>query len=486
MRKTLVVCGWLLGSLVILTGVLILWAGSAEQTAYVDPVPEPHPLSSEPGDFNFTVTPDSALIDVPITIQLSRLVPGEEVVLRAQSQDRDGREFRSWARFQADTDGRLDLASAKPTNGSYRSVDGSGLLWSMRADPDVPFSYGRDWVDRRYRLSAETQHGRKVVDISRIYPWDALTHRVIEHADFRAELWLPPGEGLHPAIVVLGGSSGAPSRLRSALLAVRGYAVLNLLYLETDPWPPELIEVPIEKLTRALDWLAKLDGIDGERIGVYGASKGAEFALLAASMDPRIKAVAVWGPAAVVMFGISFQHPLTIRSSWSLGGKPVPFAIGISYVTTLRNGVRLLADQNISFRSTYEEALASAPDESFIRIEDIAGPILLLSGMDDQMGPAALMSAAIEQRIAERGFEHELRVRAYAGAGHAMKLNLWPGGGRPSRFVGGGTPEANHRAGRSAWREILDFFSETLLRNDAPHRAHATIPKSAVFVAEPV
>ena len=55
MRTAFVVFGWLAGSLVMLAAVLILWAGSAEQTAYVDPVPEPHALSGEPGDFNFTV-----------------------------------------------------------------------------------------------------------------------------------------------------------------------------------------------------------------------------------------------------------------------------------------------------------------------------------------------------------------------------------------------------------------------------------------------
>ena len=475
MRKVLVVLAWIMGTVVTLMGLLILWAGSAEQTAYVDPAVEPPlltgvlsgapsgALAGEPGAFHFIVTPRSALIDEPISVQLAQLVPGEEVVLRAQAQDKDGLEFRSWARYHADGDGRLDLASVAPSDGTYRSVDASGLLWSMRADPDERFEHAR-WTDRTYRLSAETRNGRKVVELSRRYPWAQLEHQVIEHEDFRAELWLPPGTGL-PAVVVLGGSSGAPNRLRSSLLAARGYAVLNLLYLETEPWPPELIEVPIEKLTRALDWLASLDAVDGERMGVYGASKGAEFALLAASRDPRIKAVAVWSPTAVVMFGISFQHPLAVRSSWSSGGNPVPFASGVPYITALRNGIRLLSGRNISFRSTYEAAFENATDESFIPIENIAGPILLLSGMDDQMGAAAPMAAAIENRLERRGFEHTLRSRVYDGAGHAMKLDLWPGGGRPSRFVGGGTPEANHLAGRAAWREILDFFTEAFAQS---------------------
>ena len=463
MRKVLKIFSWSAGGIIVLMGVLVIWAGSAEQTAYVDPVPEPPSLSDELGHFDFAVTPVSALIDEPIDVQLSQLVPGEEVVLRAHTHDKEGREYRSWARFYADADGRLNLANVAPSDGSYRSVDASGLMWSMRTEPDERFQHARGWVDRRYRLSAETQHGRQVVDISRTYPWDALEHRIIEQMDFRGELWLPPGTGPHPAIVVLGGSGGEPRRIRSALLAVRGYAVFNLLYLVTEPWPPALVEVPTEKLTSALDWFADMDIVDGERIGVYGTSKGAELALLAASKEPRIKAVAVWSPAAVVMFGINFQHPLTIRSSWSVGGEPVPFAVPTSYVTPLRNGVRLLAGRDISFRSTYEEAFSNAPDESFIRIEDAAGPILLLSGMDDQMGPATFMGAVIEQRLTEVGFDHELRIRAYEGAGHAMSLNIWPGGGRPSRFVGGGTPEANHRAGRAAWREILKFFSETLM-----------------------
>ena len=46
------------------------------------------------------------------------------------------------------------------------------------------------------------------------------------------------------------------------------------------------------------------------------------------------------------------------------------------------------------------------------------------------------------------------------------EFNLWPGGGPPSQFVGGGTPEINHLAGRAAWREILDFFERALVGSD--------------------
>ncbi len=466
MRRVLVALGWVVGSVALLAGLLILWAGSAAQTAYVEPVPEFPALSGDPGAFGFTVVPESALIDESISVQLTGLVPGEKVVLRAQTEDADGREFRSWARFRAGNAGRLDLAIVAPDAGSYRSIDSSGLLWSMRAKPDERFAHASSWSERTYRLSAETRNGRKVVEISRVYPWARLEHQTIERGELRAELWVPPEEGRHPALVVLGGSSGAPSRIRCSLLASRGYVVLNLLYLDTEPWPPELMEVPIEKVTRALDWLGALDAVDEERIGVYGTSKGAELALLAATKDPRIKAVAVWSPAAVAMFGISFQRPLTIRSSWSFEGAPVQYAYGMSFGTILRNGVRVLTGRNVSFRRTYEEAFENATDESFIPVENIAGPILLLGGTDDQMGPAAPMVAAIEDRFETRGFEHTLRSRVYDGAGHAMQLDLWPRGGRPSRFVGGGTPEANHLAGRAAWREILDFFSEALARSE--------------------
>ena len=50
----------------------------------------------------------------------------------------------------------------------------------------------------------------------------------------------------------------------------------------------------------------------------------------------------------------------------------------------------------------------------------------------------------------------------FDGAGHGMDHDLWPRGGEPGRFIRGGTPEANHLAGREAWRRIIGLFAEVL------------------------
>ncbi|MCZ6666583.1 MAG: hypothetical protein O7B81_14875, partial [Gammaproteobacteria bacterium] len=68
-----------------------------------------------------------------------------------------------------------------------------------------------------------------------------------------------------------------------------------------------------------------------------------------------------------------------------------------------------------------------------------------------------------ERRLKQRGFQYRVRNRAYEDAGHSMALALWPGGGQPSRFVGGGTPEANHLAGQAAWLEIRNLFTEVFV-----------------------
>ena len=79
--------------------------------------------------------------------------------------------------------------------------------------------------------------------------------------------------------------------MRSALLAARGYAVLDLMYFGRDPLPRELIEIPLEYFAAGLDWLRSHPATSGVRIGVFGSSKGAEAALLVGTLDPNVRAV---------------------------------------------------------------------------------------------------------------------------------------------------------------------------------------------------
>jgi 2,6-dihydroxypseudooxynicotine hydrolase len=114
-------------------------------------------------------------------------------------------------------------------------------------------------------------------------------------------LRLPPGPGPHPAMIMIPGLDSAKEELRSTedLFLERGIATFSVdgpgqgeaeydLAIRGD-W-----EVPGAAI---IDWLADEDGIDGERIGVWGVSLGGYYAPRVASGDDRVRAcVALAGP----------------------------------------------------------------------------------------------------------------------------------------------------------------------------------------------
>lgn len=428
----------------------------------------PPPLSALDAPFRLDVGPLTARVDEPVRIRVEGLIAGEEVVVRATTLDARDTRFDSWGRFVAGPDGRLDLDAVPPVDGTYRGTDGNGLLWSMTAEDDASFVTSRSWTARTVELTAETERGIARASLERTYPWNEIDVQEVSGDAWSGELWLPPSTASErlPAVVFLGGFGDGPSPLNCSLLASRGYVVLNVGY---HAWPGQsgdLVEVPIEAVSRALDHLQSHPRVDGDRLAVWGISKGAELALLAASHDDRVRAVAAWAPSSTVFGGISFRDPLP-GSSWTMGGKPLDFAQGRPSFDTLRTTLRLLLRRPVSFRSGYLAGLELAERENLdavaIPVERIEGAIQLVAGGDDQMWPAAEMAEQIDARLRARGFTHRVDLVIEPDAGHHVKFALWPAGGGPSRFfVRGGDPESAHRLGRRAWTALHSFLADTL------------------------
>src|SRR5205823_7722084 len=111
-----------------------------------------------------------------------------------------------------------------------------------------------------------------------------------------------------PGVLVLGGSDGGiPSHL-AATLASEGFTCLALAYFGIAGLPRHLAEIPLEYVETALMWLGEQPLVAGTRVGVIGASRGAELALLAAASFPdRIGAVIAYAPSSVVFAGIDLR-----------------------------------------------------------------------------------------------------------------------------------------------------------------------------------
>ena len=271
------------------------------------------------------------------------------------------------------------------------------------------------------------------------------------------------GDGPHRAILLLGGSEGGLKESRNVFarqLAAEGYSVLYPGYTATGEANRAFNMVPLETFDAALDWFAARPDIAAGPVAAIGHSKGAEGALLLASRDARIGAVVAAMPSDVVWQGFSFdQIDLSdLRSSWSVGGEPVPYArYDMPEWYEWFTGMTML--------DMFEGSRAAAEGEpdSFIAIEDIDGPVLLICGEQDNLWPGCAMARNLRDRAAEAGGP-EVELLAYPDAGHwgfGASENLHQS---DSDGLGkmGGTGAADIAARRDQWPKMLAFLERAL------------------------
>lgn len=264
-----------------------------------------------------------------------------------------------------------------------------------------------------------------------------------------ARLHRPAGPGPHPAVLLLGGSGGGIDwqDQTGALLAERGFVALALAYFGMEGLPEELERIPVEYVEHGLTYLSQRPEVDASRIGIGGVSKGGELALLVASMHPEIRAVATFVPSGVVFQSIAEGFPRT--SSWTREEREVPF---VPYGTV--ENPTALADY---YRAGIEQASSQVLDAATIPVERIAGPILTLSGEDDNLWPSTDLGERVMARLEAHGFPHPHEHVAYPDAGHLISSVREEDVSRR-----GGTAEGNRAAQLDARERFLSFFERHL------------------------
>lgn len=266
---------------------------------------------------------------------------------------------------------------------------------------------------------------------------------------------VPDGEGPYPGVVALSGSGGGIPSWWGDLLAPHGIAVLAAAYFGVEPLPSAMCELPVEAVAAAGEWLQRQPQVRSGRVGLVGGSKGAELSLLAASVFPDLFGpVAVVAPQCVVWFGVDLTGSVpdaSARSSWTVGGAPVPFVPPLQNVgfEQTEKGLRSVGIYAAALEQT--EAVAAA----MIPVERATGPILLLSGGEDAMCPATLMAQRIVERMTAHGRAADVRHIDFPECGHVV-VRPWPAGQAPPMpFDHGGTDEALDAAHEVALPEVV-------------------------------
>ncbi|HKG26230.1 MAG TPA: acyl-CoA thioesterase/BAAT N-terminal domain-containing protein, partial [Thermomicrobiales bacterium] len=188
------------------------------------------------------------LLDQPLTVRLRGFAPSQRVTLRARQRQDEGAIWQSWATFVTDADGRVDLGFQAPIDGTYTGVDPNGLLWSLAPETAGAGRTIADGINPiTLTLTAEvdgnpvatTEVLRRAVD-------PGVTVRPIREDGVVANLFLPPGEGPFPTLVVVGGSGGGFADGAAGLYASHGYAAFSLAYFGVEGLPDELLNIPLE------------------------------------------------------------------------------------------------------------------------------------------------------------------------------------------------------------------------------------------------
>lgn len=409
-----------------------------------------------------TLEVDDGLRDAVTPIRLRGLEPGSTVTLTADAPDWPTGAMSSTVTFEADADGVVDTETMAPVDGDYEGVRPMGWLWTMRGSGDAP----TEPVDGQVTVTIDAHVEDTVVataEITRRFAAPGVEHVPVSDESLVGDLYLPAGSGVHPGVVVLHGSDGRPDRPTAQLLASHGYAALALQYFgDSDPLPDALSEIPLEYVDTAARWLREQSTVDAGPVGLYGTSKGAELALVAASRYDWVGSIVAIAPTEYRWQALD-RPDAAPTGSWTVDGDVLPFV-------PFRAPPGEDDDGNVVFRAVYENSVDRVDDETLeaarIPVENISAPALLIAGDDDQMWPAARAAESLSDSMPDA------ECMVFEDAGHGLTPPYVPTadstGGNGVAL--GGTPAANAHANADFWPVALDTFERGLETEPVPGR----------------
>lgn len=447
----------------------------------------------------------------PLDVSVDGLAPGARVVLTAErlaaAAPGAPNVLRAAAVLRADRTGRVRLADAAPLAGTWTGADAAGPFWSMALAPTSVDTAGRGLGPGRVRLVAravpdavgdslavaqahDAPVGAPALAVASV-TLRARDPRVVVDSipDFPGAVYArladAPGASpvRRPVLIVLGGSEGGASTARAFAprFASHGYAVVGLPYYspgwgggrEIPALPADFVDIPVDRLDAVRAWLAARADVDTARIGIWGASKGAEYALLAASYFPWVKAVAAIVPSDVVWEGWGAGAGEGRASSFAWRGTALPFvpydSMQAEFAAARREQrpVRLVGP-HARGRARFPARAAAAR----IPVERFRGALLVAGGGRDEVWPSAEMATAIAATRRAAGLPTERLV--FPDAGHALPGDGWS----PIMSQVGTAAEgaALARARQATWTATLALFARTLRPPTVPALAAAAAP----------
>ncbi|GKV56130.1 acyl-CoA thioesterase [Sporosarcina sp. NCCP-2222] len=407
----------------------------------------------------------SVLMDQSISIRVKGLIENQKITVRCKRTSYWGTkiyEMESYGIYKANSSGVIDLHKTASIEGTYKGIDGMGLFWSMqivstkennmeildKLQPHIVF----------ISIEEETQ----TIDthiIERRWMDAAVTRTAVNEQGIVGTLFHSSNSIPKPTLLVGGRWIGRRDlRISCSLLASRGFNVLSLGYWGMDPLSSELVNIPLELVGNAIQWLKQKKEIATDFIGMHGTSKGAELALLAAVHFKEIKAVVALNGSPVALCGIvPWTDEAELPPAWTFEGKPISYARRDNSVEIAKTCSALREAGKNPLRTWYDY-LTADPEitkQATIPVENINGPILLISGMEDACFDSVGLNEIAMKRLGTNKFKHEYEHLTYERAGHEIGI---PNISISASEFTGGTKFDTAQASQDSWEKTIDFF----------------------------
>ncbi|CAO3939338.1 acyl-CoA thioester hydrolase/BAAT C-terminal domain-containing protein [Achromobacter mucicolens] len=417
------------------------------------------------------ISPADALIDVPRQIRVEHVAPGATVEITALTR-RNGVLWQAQAAYTAGEDGAVDLTRDAPISGDYTGLAPMGLIWAQSPDDGKSREYFNQPVTDALltEVVVRVEGAEARGSFTQRLAVDAVTRVEVREEGLVGTLYLPAGSapGSHPAVMILNGSGGGINEPRAALYASRGYAAFALAYFKAPGLSDYISNTPLEYFQTGLRWLRKKVQPLHDFVAISGQSRGGELVLLLGATFPKeVSAVVAYVPGAVVHSGQNACDPKIGREgpTWLLGGKPIPHVWENNRTATWAPFDEGPAPHR------HEKAILTAlqdPDavaRARIRVEDIEGPVMLLSGTDDGSWPSSLYSKMVQDKLTDVRHPYPVQWLDYENGGHSILfpyvpttqlVYAHPVSGKIS--TSGGNPKDNARADQESWEGVKTFL----------------------------
>lgn len=339
------------------------------------------------------------LIDEKVGIKIEGCHSNIEYKIIARMEDDEGKVFESHVVLSCGPSGVIDLSTATPVRGNYDSADVTGLLWSMLSKEDEEDYFEKN-KDSPIQVEFELYEEQIKVDEQYLhlhFKSDKVIQLPIANQHIHGSLYTASENKKYPAVILLNGSDGGHKANAAAYMASKGFTCLSLAYFNSENLNKELENIPLEYFIDTVKWLKEHPNTNGE-VHLVGYSKGAELALLLASIYNEFTSVVAGAPGRYITSGMK-DGVFAPVNGWLLGNKALPYIKNKYPLKMFFDYIKsTIKKESISFLVIWEKTLAQKEIEKFeIKTSNISCPIFLISGEDDQLWPSSRFSRSIEE-----------------------------------------------------------------------------------------